>query len=132
MKVWNSGQVYDFYIEFNRLEMYNEYCKSWLNNYYNYGIENFKSKTDWTITDIVDLVNYNRVKTNINILCGALDIPKLDSNSYQVNQLWTSKKANDLETRVYNALDIISNWQFSYEITGLAICGNNLRLGGVK
>ena len=49
-KTWDYNQYYDFYIEFNRIESYNEYCKEWL-SYFGKEVT-FTSKTNWEIQDI--------------------------------------------------------------------------------
>ena len=131
MKNWKYGDIYNFSVEFNRIEMYNEYCKYWLNNYYNKGITNFESNTKWNINDIVDIRDYDRIKTNINYINSVLGLSALSTNNYQVNQQWTYEKANELESSLDKILSIIGSWQWSYPITGLATTGNTLRLGGV-
>ena len=70
-KTWTYDDYYDFYVEFNRIESYNEYCKKWL-NHYGIKVDSFTSKTNWTMSDIVDMKDYNRVKTNINLLLKAI------------------------------------------------------------
>lgn len=130
MKFWDKDKIYNFHIEFNRIESYNEYCKNWLKNYYGQSINNFTSKTNWTINDIPDVVDLNRIKTNINYLLNYFNKENI-AISNQVNQVWNEVKANEIETKLYNVLDIIGEWQFAYNITGLAITGNNLKLGGV-
>ena len=65
---WNKNDIYNFNIEFNRIEEYNKYIELWLKNYYGFSFETLVHKTDWTIEDIVDLNDFNRVKRNINVL----------------------------------------------------------------
>lgn len=130
MKYWDNSKIYNFDIEFNRIEMYNEYCKTWLKNYYSQEIHDFISKTNWTKNDIPDIRDLNRIKTNINYILSLLDITNISISS-QINQVWDSTKANEIENKLYSALKIIGGWQFSYNITGLSITGNNLKLGGV-
>lgn len=130
MKYWDNSKIYNFDIEFNRIEMYNEYCKTWLKNYYSQEIHDFISKTNWTKNDIPDIRDLNRIKTNINYILSLLDITNISISS-QINQVWNSTKANEIENKLYSALKIIGEWQFSYNITGLSITGNNLKLGGV-
>lgn len=131
-KNWNYNDYYDFYVEFNRIESYNEYCKEWL-DYYGIKYTKFTSKTDWTMSDIVDIKDYNRVKTNINLLLNAIDssINNL-SISTQVNQVWNVEKANELEIRLKEYLKYLGEFQFAYNITGLTTTGNLLKLGGVS
>lgn len=130
-KKWNFNDNYDFYLEFNRIESYNEYCKNWLSNYYNFNIS-FTSKTNWNVSDIVDLQDYNRVKNNINIILNAIE-----SNSerliisQQVNQSFNVDKANEMEIRLKEYLDYLGQIQFAYNITGLTTTGNFIKLGGV-
>ena len=135
-KKWNFNEVYDFYIEFNRIESYNELCKDWLNNYFNIEKKvDFPkgSKTNWTINDIVDLQDYNRVKENINVILESINsnISKL-TTSQQTNQQFNVSKANEIETRLTEYLVYLGQLQFANNITGLTITGNNLRLGGVS
>lgn len=132
-KEWKDNDYYDFYVEFNRIESYNEYCKEWL-NYYNIKYENFTSKTNWTINDIVDLLDYNRVKRNINIILNAIDSSStsLAISEQQVNQVWNVEKANELEIRLKEYLKYLGEFQFAYNITGLTTTGNGLKLGGVS
>ena len=129
-KEWLKEEYYNFSIEFNRIESYNEYCKKWL-NYFGI-VVTFDSNTNWNINDIVDIKDYNRVKTNINILLNAIqsDTTRLNIRE-QYNQVWNVTKANELEIRLKENLKKLGEWQFSNEITGIAITGNNLRLGGV-
>ena len=129
-KEWLKEEYYNFSIEFNRIESYNEYCKKWL-NYFGI-VVTFDSNTNWNINDIVDIKDYNRVKTNINILLNAIQSDTTRLNiSEQYNQVWNVTKANELEIRLKENLKKLGEWQFSNEITGIAITGNNLRLGGV-
>ena len=133
-KNWSFNDVYDFYIEFNRIESYNEYCRNWLNDYYN--IDNkiyFTSKTNWTMNDIVDLQDYNRVKRNINAILNAIESDNLRlTTSEQVNQVFNVDKANEMEIRLKEYLSYLGQLQFVYNITGLTTTGNNLKLGGVS
>lgn len=130
MKVWKKGDIYNFYVEFNRIESYNKYCQEQL-KYYAINVD-ITNKTDWTIHDIVDLNDFNRVKRNINILLNAVKSSEQSlSISSQANQNFNHEKANEIEQKLKSILDIITNWQFAYEITGLSILGNNMRLGGV-
>ena len=127
---WSFNDVYDFYIEFNRIESYNEYCKKWL-SYYNVNIS-FTSKTDWTINDIVDLQDYNRVKKNINAILNAIDSNSTRlTTSEQVNQVFNVDRANDMEIRLKEYLSYLGQMQFTDNTTGLTTTGNNLKLGGV-
>lgn len=131
MKVWKKGDIYNFYVEFNRIESYNKYCQEQL-KYYAINVD-IINKTDWNIYDIVDLNDFNRVKRNINILLNAVKSNEQILNiSSQVNQVWNYEKANEIEQKLKSILDTITNWQFAYEITGLAILGNDMRLGGVE
>lgn len=131
-KNWTTSNYYNFNVEFNRIESYNEYCKYWLNTYFGKSVS-FTSKTDWTINDIVDIKDYNRVKENINILIRAIDIPlqdlAVDKTTY--NQVFNVDKANEIETRLKANLQQIGERQFTYNVCGLTTCGNNLKLGGV-
>jgi hypothetical protein len=129
-KKWNKNDYYDFYVEFNRIESYNEYCKEWLSYF---GIElTFTSKVDWTKKDIVDLNDFNRVKTNINLLLNTINsnINQLSVSS-QINQVWNVDKANELEVRLKEYLKYVGELQFLYNVTGLTTTGNSLKLGGV-
>ena len=129
---WATNDYYNFNIEFNRIESYNEYCKYWLNNYFGKNIS-FTSKTDWTINDIVDIKDYNRVKENINLLIKTININlqdlAVDKTTY--NQVFNVQKANEIETRLKAYLKQLGERQFANNICGLTTCGNNLKLGGV-
>lgn len=129
-KTWKNDDYYNFNIEFNRIESYNEYCKEWL---FYYGINvTFTSKTYWRISDMIDVKDYNRVKNNINILINAIGSNTNNLNiSTQYNQVWNVDKANELEQRLKEYLKFLGDYQFAYNITGLSLSGNNLKLNGV-
>lgn len=130
---WKDNQVYNFNVEFNRIESYNKYVENWLRNYYNLDFEDITlvHKTDWTINDIVDLKDYNRVKNNINIL-----LEKVNRLGYQlsirdsVNQIFNSTSANEIEQALTQYLEVLGNNQFLYNITNLTTCGNDLKVYG--
>lgn len=130
MKTWKKTDIYNFSVEFNRIEGYNKYCQEQLEIL---GISvDFINKTDWNENDIVDMNDLNRVKKNINLLLEAIDLSVSRLNiSTQINQNWNSEKANELETRLESVLSVITNWQFMFDITGLKILGNEMKLGGV-
>lgn len=111
-KEWTRNDYYNFNVEFNRIENYNEYCKYWLNNYFGKNIS-FTSKTDWTINDIVDIKDYNRVKENINLLIKTIKINlqdlAVDKTTY--NQVFNVQKANEIETRLKAYLKQLGEWQ---------------------
>lgn len=133
-KNWNTSDIYNFNIEFNRIEEYNKYIESWLKNYYGFSFETLVHKTNWTIEDIVDINDFNRVKNNINVLLKQLS----NSNNelpivYIDNYFFDVKKANEIENRLISNLEILGNSQWQYNITGLTTCSNNdLKLGGVN
>lgn len=125
-KEWNINDVYNFNVEFNRIESYNEYVENWLRNYYKYNFDyTFIHKTNWSINDIVDLTDYNRVKKNIIELLKAIDSKNTLYISYQSNQLWNKEKANEIEKSLSEILTYLGNLQFSSQKCGLAICGNS-------
>lgn len=130
MKTWQKGEIYNFSEEFNRIENYNKYCQDWLKTF---GVNvNITNKIDWIATDIVDISDLNRVKSNINSLLNGIASSTSELNiSTQINQNWTYAKANEIEMRLNEIVNFITNIQFKYEITGLAITGNFLKLGGV-
>ena len=129
-KTWNNDDYYNFNIEFSRIESYNEYCKEWL-SYYGINVT-FTSKTYWRISDMIDVKDYNRVKNNINILINAIGSNTNNLNiSTQYNQVWNVNKANELEERLKEYLKFLGEYQFAYNITGLSLSGNNLKLNGV-
>ena len=130
MKTWKKTDIYNFSVEFNRIESYNKYCQEQLAIL---GINvDFINKTDWNENDIVDMNDLNRVKKNINLLLEAIDLSVSRLNiSTQINQNWTNEKANELETRLESIMNVITNWQFMFDITGLKILGNEMKLGGV-
>lgn len=133
-KNWNTSDIYNFNIEFNRIEEYNKYIESWLKNYYGFSFETLVHKTNWTIEDIVDINDFNRLKNNINVLLKQLS----NSNNelpivYIDNYFFDVKKANEIENRLISNLEILGNSQWQYNITGLTTCSNNdLKLGGVN
>ena len=132
-KKWNKNDVYNFNIEFNRIEEYNKYIELWLKNYYGFSFETLVHKTDWTIEDIVDLKDFNRVKRNINILLKQLSTPINELPIVYIdNYIFNDVKANEIENILIGNLEVIGNSQWQYNITGLTICGNNLKLGGVN
>lgn len=130
MKIWARNDIYNFSDEFNRIEKYVEWCKEWL-AYYKIQVV-VESKTNWVYNDIVDLQDYNRVKNNINILLNAINsnVAKLEIR-YEINQSFNDVKANEIEQKLFSIIDYLSELQFRYEITGLAITGNSMKLGGV-
>ena len=135
-KEWNNTDIYNFNIEFNRIESYNQYVEKWLKDYFGLNFEPLEHKTDWTIYDVVDLIEFNRVKKNINKLLDSLQseyqvtMQKLSVNATQTNQIFTSEKANEIEDRLNDHIQYLGNLQFEFNITGLTICGNSNKLGG--
>ena len=131
MKIWQRNDIYNIREEFNRIEKYIEWCKEWL-AYYKIQVI-VESKTNWVYNDIVDLQDYNRVKNNINILLQAIqsNLSLLEIRN-EVNQNFNEIKANDIEQRLYSIIDRISEEQWRYNITGLTITGNSMKLGGIS
>lgn len=131
MKIWQRNDIYNFSDEFNRIEKYIEWCKEWL-AYYKIQVI-VESKTNWVYNDIVDLQDYNRVKNNINIILQAIqsNLSLLEIRN-EVNQNFNEIKANDIEQRLYSIIDRISEEQWRYNITGLTITGNSMKLGGIS
>ena len=128
-KTWKSSDYYNFSVEFNRIESYNEYCKSWLKNY-GYDID-FTSITNWTIDDIIDIKHFNRVKGNINTLLDKLQVSTSKLNiSTAYNQSFDYSIANELENKLKEYLNAIGEMQFSVQVCGNAICGNETRIVG--
>lgn len=129
MAKWQRESLYEFSIEFNRIEKFNEYCKKWLKYF---GIlVSFESNTEWNYLSIPDLNDYNRIKRNINIILDSIGSLNRLSINGQLNQTFDYTKANNLEERLKENLKFIGNRQFANEICGLAITGNEQRLGGV-
>lgn len=130
---WKDNQFYNFNVEFNRIESYNKYVENWLRNYYNFDFEDIvlTHKTDWTMNDIVDLKNFNRVKSNINIL-----LKLMNRLGYQlsirdnVNQIFNTISANEIERALTEYLATLGENQFLYNITNLTTCGNDLKIYG--
>lgn len=131
MKIWARNDTYNFSDEFNRIESYIEWCKEWL-AYYEIQVV-VESKTNWVYNDIVDLQDYNRVKNNINVLLGAIqsNMTILELRN-EVNQVFNDIRANEIEQRLYLIIDYVSELQWRYNITGLTITGNSMKLGGVN
>lgn len=126
-KEWKSNDIYNFNIELNRIENYNKYVENWLNTYYGFST-NLTHNVNWTVNDIVDVNDINRIKSNINILLEQLnESDRLPINT-QVNQVWTSKQANEIEETMRIYIEVLGNLQFNNNITGLTITGNDLRM----
>ena len=140
-KEWNYGDVYNFSIEFNRIESYNLYIEQWLKEYYGYSFTSLEHKTNWTISDIVDYKDFSRVSQNVGILFEHLsniaDKRPIRPNAKPINRVQNNKvfnemEANKIETYLNENNKKIGNMQFATKITGLAICGNENRLMGVE
>ena len=130
-KTWKTNDFYDFYLEWNRIEGFNKYAQNWLN--LNGKTLSLNHKTNWTIQDIPDMNDYNRLKENINEILNAINSSQTRlAISQQINQVWNVEKANEIELRLKKYLEYIGNLQFVYNVTGLTNCGNNLKLGGVN
>lgn len=132
MKVWTSKDKYTFSENFNRYEQNNKYCMTWA-IYLNIIDEEFDNKTNWTLNDIPTIFDYTRIKRNINTLVESLNLEYENLsllNTYNVSFNYIN--ANDLEIRCKGIYDIIGVLQFRDNVTGLAICGNTLKLGGVN
>lgn len=129
-KNWAKNDFYNFSEEWNRIESFNEYCYKWLNEYYKVLDETMINKTNWQYTDIPDLNDYNRIKSNMNALQKIFLSIKPFTTRNVVNESFDFNKANALEQVLKENMLVLGNWQFSYEITGLSVCGNNDRIGG--
>lgn len=126
-KKWKPNDIYNFNVELNRIEFYNKYVENWLKTYY--GVEgSLIHKIDWTINDIVDLKDINRIKNNINNLLNILGSSTSLTIVNQINQAWTSEKANEIENALREFISILGVLQFRDNITGLTISGQNLKL----
>ena len=124
---WNKDDIYNFAIEFNRIEKYNEYCKQWL-KYYGINVD-FTSKINWNIQDIPSLQDYNRIKENINLLLDIVNSESIKLNiANNINQTFDYIKANELEIKLNDYLSMLTKMQFQDNITGLTACGNSLKL----
>lgn len=135
-KQWTSSSIYNFDIEFNRIETYNKYIKSCYSNFFSTttSIKNLLDsvviKNDYTIDDIPDLQDYCRIKNNLNILCqvnGLTEIEKLPLNYTNPNEYFNYQKANELEARLRANLDVVGNKQYSNNICGLLNCGQTMQ-----
>ena len=121
---WNKDDIYNFAIEFNRIEKYNEYCKQWL-KYYGINVD-FTSKINWNIQDIPSLQDYNRIKGNINLLLDIVNSESIKLNiANNINQTFDYIKANELEIKLNEYLSVLTNMQFQTNITGLTTCSND-------
>lgn len=127
MKSWQQGDTYHFVVELNRIETYNEYVDSWLKNYYGKSYATITNKTNWSNTDIVDLNDINRIIGNVNLLLTQMSTLSPIPNQ-QLDQAWNYPKENELEETLITNLKILGNAQFQCNVTGLAICGNDLKL----
>lgn len=131
-KKWKYNDVYNFNVEFNRIESYNKYIEYWINYYVDQGYYDTKltleHKTNWEINDIVDLKDFNRVKGNMNALSSILNPNEslLSINSTAINQTFNQAKANELERKMQQSLDTIGDVQTGGGIPcGLALCGSS-------
>lgn len=126
---WNEKDYYNFSVEFNRIENYISYCKKWL-EYYNINVGDMTIKVNWSYSDIPDLNDYNRIKTNINILLQKMEINEellnIDTNSY--NQNFNDIKANEMEGKLTSILVLLGEWQSMFQMTGNSVCGNSTRI----
>lgn len=131
-KEWSNNDIYNFYVEFNRIESYNQYVEQWLKNYYkiDFNNYNFNHKTNWNINDIIDLNDYNKVKKNINKLLNIINSINILTTSEQLNQTFNSAKANEIENSLNEILSYLGNLQFENKVCGLSMCGNNLNIVG--
>lgn len=131
---WHENDIYNFKVEFNRIETYNKYVDNWLHDYYKYNYTNpYTYKLDWSVLDIPDLLDYNRVKRTINLLSNQANsiYQNLDILEYPNINRFSYINANDLEDRVFYNLRYVGGKQFSVNICGLSICGsqlNNLKM----
>ena len=131
-KTWYSYDKYNFAYEFNRIERYNAFSQKWINDYFNGNIE-FVNKTDWEITDIPDLNDYNRIKNNLNTLFYYYQGRKPLSINTQINQIFDYNRANELEDVLKSNMKSLGEKQFfNMKKCGIIICGNSLNLGGIK
>lgn len=135
-KQWTSSSIYNFDIEFNRIETYNKYIKSCYSNFFSTTssikklLDSVVIKNDYTIDDIPDLQDYCRIKNNLNILCqvnGLTEIEKLPLNYTNPNEYFNYQKANELEARLRANLDVVGNKQYSNNICGLLNCGQTMQ-----
>lgn len=126
-KEWKQNDIYNFNVELNRIENYNKYVENWLKTYYSVDI-NLEHKVDWSIEDIVDLRDINRVINNINsILEYFNDMGRIEIKTTN-NQLWTSNRANEIEVNLSNYLNILGDYQFGTNMTCLTVSGDELKL----
>lgn len=133
MKTWSKNSVYNVAEEFNRIESFNEYCKTWC-KYFNpfFNPRRFTIKTDWNINDIPDINDIIRIKSNINTITQELKTGNNLDTTLVNNISFDYLKANVIELKLEDNQKALGNLQFKNEITGLAICGNTNRLGGVE
>jgi hypothetical protein len=134
-KEWTRSSIYNFDIEFNRIETYNKYIKSCYGNFFPTTtsikelLYSVVIKNDYTIEDIPDLQDYCRIKNNLNILCEVnqiTEIEKLPLNYTNPYEYFNYQKANELEARLRANLDVIGNRQYSSNICGLLSCGQTM------
>lgn len=131
-KNWDVNGYYNFSDEFNRIEKYISFSQKWINNYFNGNVE-LINKTDWEITDIPDLNDYNRIKNNLNTLFYYYQGRKPLSINTQINQIFDYNKANELENVLKSNMKALGEKQFfNIKKCGITICGNSLNLGGIK
>lgn len=135
-KMWKSSDIYNFDIEFNRIESYNKYCKDWLYSYYGTTLP-IQIKNDWTMEDIIDLTNYNNLKSNVNACVSRInsiynvETTKILTIIDTYNQSFDYYKANEIEEMLKDYLSKLGSLQFLYNVSGLTTSGNNLKLNGV-
>ena len=103
----------------------NMYAKKWF-DYFSTPIV-VASKTDWQKTDIFDLKDYNKMKTDINIVLNQLGIQPL-AISYLNHQNLTQTKYNGINSKIREYQAWLGNKQSEYKICGLATVGGELSL----
>ena len=131
-KNWVKNEIYNFASEFYRIESYTQYCCDWLIYFGLLNQDNILIKLDWNNNSIPDLIEYNRVKRNLNFVSMVLDEEQTLQVLENANQKFTHDNANEMEKSLKNSVEKIGNWQFAYQISGISICGNNDRLAGVN
>lgn len=109
----------------NDIGKHNEYARKWL-GYFNKNIT-LENKIDWTINDIIDLQDYNKMKNNINIVLLALKKQGLSIS--QVNhQNLTDAKITAIKRKINEYQDWIGGSQEKYNVCGITTCGKELKI----
>ncbi|MFI3329110.1 MAG: hypothetical protein R3Y05_01335 [bacterium] len=126
---WKKKDNISLDVELNRIEYYNKFVDNCLKNYFNNDYDELTHKLDWQVNDrMFSLQEYNRIKSNINVLnerllnLALLDIEKTSGQTLGLSNI------NELEAYLSANLQGLGNIQFRNVVTSLTFCGDSLKL----